>query len=320
MGVEFANTQAHRHTIKMTKFQVTILGCGSAMPTTLHHPPAQLVNVNEKLFMIDCGEGTQLQMRKFQMRMSKLHSIFISHLHGDHIFGLPGLISTLSLIGRKADLNIYAHKEIDGLIHPLTQYLGTRLSFKINIIPLQADARQLIFENGSLRIFSFPLKHRMPTNGFLFEEKERPRNVIREMIRFYNIPVKQIREIKEGGDFITSDGTVIRNEILTHPVRPQRRFAYCSDTAFYPEVATHIQQADLLYHEATFAESEAKRAGETYHSTAREAALVAKEANVKRLIIGHFSSRYNELDNLLSEAKAVFPNTELAEEGKTWEL
>lgn len=304
----------------MTKFQVTILGCGSAMPTTLHNPPSQLVEANNNLFMIDCGEGTQLQMRKFKMRMGKLHSIFISHLHGDHIFGLPGLISTLSLIGRKADLNIYAHKEIAALINHLTHYLGTHLSFKINLIPLQADSHQIIFENGSLRVFSFPLKHRMPTCGFLFEEKEHPRNVIREMARFYNIPVKQIRDIKEGGDFITSNGTVIRNEILTHPQRPQRRYAYCSDTAYYPEVAAYIQNADILYHEATFAESEAKRATETYHSTSREAALIAKAANVKKLVIGHFSSRYNELDELLNEAKVVFPNTELAEEGRTLEL
>lgn len=299
----------------MTKFQVTILGCGSAMPTTLHHPPSQLVDVNDKLFMIDCGEGAQLQMRKFKMRMGKLHSIFISHLHGDHIFGLPGLISTLSLIGRKTDLNIYAHKEIDALINPLTNYLGTRLSFKINLIPLQPDSHEMIFENGSVRVFTFPLKHRMPTNGFFFEEKERPRNVIREMIRFYDIPVRQIREIKEGGDYITPNGTVIRNEILTHPLRPQRRYAYCSDTAYYPEVASYIQNADVLYHEATFAESEAKRATETFHSTSREAALIAKAANAKKLVIGHFSSRYNELDVLLNEAQVVFPNTELAYEG-----
>lgn len=300
----------------MTKFEVTILGCGSAMPTTLHNPPSQLVDVNEKLFMIDCGEGTQLQMRKQKARMSKLHSIFISHLHGDHIFGLPGLISTLSLLGRTGELNIYAHKEIELLLNPLLLYLGRHLSFKVNVIPIQPNEKQLLFENRTLRVHSFPLKHRMDTSGFLFEEKESPRHMIREMIDFYNIPVKQIQDIKAGSDFVTADGQVIKNEILTYPSAPPRKYAYCSDTAFSPDIIPHIANVDVLYHEATFAESESVRAKETFHSTARQAAEIAKAANVKKLIIGHFSSRYNELDELLNEAKAVFPNTELAFEGK----
>lgn len=304
----------------MTKFEVTILGSGSAMPTTLHNPPSQLVDVNEKLFMIDCGEGTQLQMRKYKTRMSKLHSIFISHLHGDHIFGLPGLISTLSLLGRTGELNIYAHKEIELLLNPLLRYLGKHLSFPINLIPLQSKGHELIFENRSLRVYSFPLKHRIETSGFLFEEKESPRHIIRDMIDFYNIPVRQIQQIKLGEDFVTSEGQVIKNEILTYPSTPPRKYAYCSDTAFSPEIVPHIANADALYHEATFAESELARAKETFHSTAPQAAEIAKEANVKKLIIGHFSSRYNQLDQLLSEAQGVFPNTELAVEGKTVEL
>ena len=304
----------------MTKFEVTILGCGSAMPTTLHNPPSQLVDVNEKLFMIDCGEGTQLQMRKYKARMSKLHSIFISHLHGDHIFGLPGLISTLSLLGRTGELNIYAHRELELLLKPLLGYLGKHLSFQINLIPLAPHGHNLIFENRTLRVYSFPLKHRMDTNGFLFEEKESPRHIIREMINFYNISVKQIQEIKAGNDFVTSDGQIIKNSILTYPSAPPRKYAYCSDTAFHPDIASYIANADVLYHEATFAESESVRAKETFHSTARQAAEIAKAANVKKLIIGHFSSRYNELDRLLHEAQVVFPNTELAVEGKIVEL
>jgi ribonuclease Z len=300
----------------MTKFEITILGCGSAMPTTLHHPPSQLIDMNEKLFMIDCGEGTQLQMRKYKARMSKLHSLFISHLHGDHIFGLPGLISTLSLLGRTADLNIYAHKEIDFLLNPLLTYLGSHLSFKINLFPLNPHSEEKLFENKMMRVTSFPLKHRIDTNAFLFEQKQSPRHIKREMIDYYHVPVKQINEIKNGADYLCSDGNLILNEHLTTPGKPSRKYAYCSDTAYSPEIITYIKNVDLLYHEATFAESERNRAEETFHSTAQQAAEIALAAGVKKLMIGHFSSRYNETESLLKEAMAVFPNTELAVEGK----
>ncbi|HBG58756.1 MAG TPA: ribonuclease Z [Porphyromonadaceae bacterium] len=304
----------------MTKFQVTILGCGSAMPTTLHNPPSQLVDMNEKLFMIDCGEGTQLQMRKFKTRMSKLHSLFISHLHGDHTFGLPGLLSTLSMLGRTGDLNIYAHKEIDFLLNPLLTYLGNHMSFNINIFPLNPDRQEVLLENRSIKVTSFPLRHRIPSNGFLFEEKETPRHINREMIDFYHIPVKQIPDIKKGADFLTPDGSLILNRHLTYPGNPARRYAYCSDTAYAPEIVQYIEKVDLLYHEATFAESEIARAKETYHSTARQAAEIAREAGVKKLVIGHYSSRYSEIGTLLKEAVAVFPDTELAVEGKILSL
>lgn len=304
----------------MSKFQVTILGCGSAMPTTLHNPPSQLVEMNEKLFMVDCGEGTQLQMRRFKARMSKLHSLFISHLHGDHIFGLPGLISTLSLLGRTNDLNIYAHKEINLLLKPLLIYLGKHIQFKIILHPLNPEGHELLFENRSIRIESFPLKHRIATNGFLFTEKESPRHMIREKMEEYKIPIAQIQYIKAGADYQLEDGTVVPNELLTTPGRPARRYAYCSDTAYSPEIIPRVAGVDLLYHEATFAEGERARAAETYHSTARQAAEIAKAAVVKRLVIGHYSSRYNELGVLLKEAVEVFPNTELAIEGKVFEL
>lgn len=290
------------------------------MPTTMHHPPSQLVDLNEKLFMIDCGEGTQLQMKKFKARMNKLHSIFISHLHGDHIFGLPGLLSTLSILGRSGDLHIYAHKEINFLINPFLTYMGKYMSYKIKLFPLNPERQELLFENKSIRISSFPLKHRIATNGFLFEEKESPRHIIREMIDFYQIPFIRIAEIKEGADFVTPNGTVIRNNILTLPGNPPRRYAYCSDTAYAPEIIPYIRNVDLLYHEASFAESELARAGETYHSTARQAAEIAGAANAKQLVIGHYSSRYNELEVILKEAVAVFPNTELAGEGKVFGL
>lgn len=304
----------------MNKFQVTILGCGSAIPTTMHHPPSQLVDLNEKLFLVDCGEGTQLQMRKFKTRMNKIHSLFISHLHGDHLFGLPGLLSTLSMLGRTGDLHIYAHKEINLLIKPFLIYMGKHMSYSIKIHPLNPEREELLFENKSIRISSFPLKHRIATNGFLFEEKESPRHIIREMINFHQIPMGLIQDIKEGADFISADGSVIPNDILTTPGRPPRKYAYCSDTIHAPEIVPYIKNVDLLYHEATFAESELTRAGETYHSTARQAAEIAMAANVKQLVIGHYSSRYNELGVLLKEAVSVFTNTELAVEGKVFNI
>lgn len=304
----------------MTKFRVTILGSGSAIPTTLHNPPSQLVELNDKLFMIDCGEGTQIQMRKFNARLNKLHSVFISHLHGDHIFGLPGLLSTLSMLGRTAELNIYAHEKIDFLINPLLKYMDKHMTFKINVIPLNPELKELLFENHSIKITSFPLKHRIDTNGFIFEEKKSLNHIKRDMIDYHKIPFHLIQGIKSGDDFINPDGKVIKNELITLPGTPAKRYAYCSDTAYAPEIVPYIKNVDLLYHEATFAESESKRAEETFHSTAGQAAQIAKMAKVKKLVIGHYSSRYNELGVLLKEASLIFPETELASEGKIFEL
>lgn len=304
----------------MSQFQVTILGCGSAMPTTLQNPPSQLVSMNGKLFMIDCGEGTQLQMRKFKTRMSKLQGLFISHLHGDHFFGLPGLITTLSMLGRTSDLDIYAHEGISLMLKPLLAYLGHHMRFKINLTPLHPERHELLLEDQSIRISTFPLKHRIAANGFRFEVKESPRHVLREQVDRYQVPVEQLRDIKKGVDFVAADGTVVSNDQLTAPGDPPRSYAYCSDTAYYPEIVPHIKGVNLLYHEATFAESERERAAETYHSTARQAAEIAKMAGVKKLVIGHYSSRYNELGILLKEAVEVFPNSELAVEGKVFEV
>ena len=304
----------------MTKFEVQILGCGSALPTTLHNPSSQLVEVNGKLFMIDCGEGTQLQMRKFGARMSKLHSIFISHLHGDHVFGLPGLISTLGLLGRTAELTIYAHQELEVFINQMLDFFCKHLSYNLRLVILEKKGYNLIFENSSISIFSFPLKHRIATSGFLFKEKEKMRHIKREMIDFYNIPIRDINNIKNGLDYTTPQGEVISNERLTTPPDSPRSYAYCSDTAYDESIVPYIKGVDVLFHEATFAESELVKADKTAHSTARQAAEIAKLAEVKRLVIGHFSSRYTDLTPLLEEAKAVFPETKLAYEGKLIEV
>lgn len=304
----------------MTLFNIQILGCGSALPTTWHMPSSQLVNVNSKLFMIDCGEGTQLQMRKFGARMSKLHSIFISHLHGDHVFGLPGLISTLGLLGRTADLTIYAHKEIEILLRPVLNFFCKNLSFNLNILTIPADSSNLLFENKSISISCFPLKHRIASSGFLFREKEKQRHIKREMIDFYHIPIREINNIKSGADFVTTDGDTIPNSRLTTPSKPPRSYAYCSDTAYDESIVPYIKDVDVLYHEATFAESEVLIANKTAHSTAKQAAEIAKMAEVNKLVIGHFSSRYTDLDVLLKESQSIFPMTELADEGKVIEL
>ena len=304
----------------MTPLKVQILGCGSALPTTLYNPSSQIIDINSKLFMIDCGEGSQLQMRKLGVRMSKLHSIFISHLHGDHVFGLPGLISSLGLLGRTAELTIYAHQEIEQFLYPFLNFFCNNLSYNVRLVLLRRKGYNLIYENRSICIYTFPLKHRIATNGFLFKEKEKPRHIKREMIDFYNIPIRNINEIKDGADFTTSDGKIIANDRLTTPADPIRSYAYCSDTAYDESIVPYIKDVDVLYHEATFAESELARANKTGHSTARQAAEIAKLAEVKKLVIGHFSSRYTNLTPLLEEAQAVFPNTELAKEGKIIEL
>ena len=304
----------------MTPFKVQILGCGSALPTTMHNPSSQVVDVNGKLFMIDCCEGTHFQLRILGARMGNLHSIFISLLHGDHVFGLPGLISSLGLLGRTAELTIYAHQEIEQFLSPILNFFCKNLSYNVNLILLRRKGFNLIYENKSICIYSFPLKHRIATSGFLFKEKEKQKHIKREMIDFYNIPIREINDIKSGADFTTHEGEIISNERLTTPADPQRIYAYCSDTAYDESIVHYIKGVDVLYHEATFAESELARAIKTGHSTARQAAEIAKLAEVKKLVIGHFSSRYTNLTPLLEEAQTVFPNTELAKEGKVIEL
>ena len=298
----------------MEKFEINILGCGSALPTTRHFSSSQVVNIREKLFMIDCGEGAQLQLRRSKLKFTRLNHIFISHLHGDHCFGLMGLISTFGLLGRTAQLHIYAHADLEKLLQPQLDFFCKGMTYEVvfhNIDPTQAA---VIYEDRSVTVTTIPLRHRIPSCGFLFQEKKTPNHIIRDMIDFYRIPVSQLNKIKNGEDYITEEGVVVPNNRLTTPSAAPRSYAYCSDTLYLKSIIPQIKGADLLFHEATFMSSDDARAKETFHSTALQAAQIAKEAEVKQLVIGHFSARYEDENLLLKESQAVFPQTILAKE------
>lgn len=299
----------------MEKFEVDILGCGSATPTTFHNPSSQVINIREKLFMIDCGEGTQLQLRRSKLRFGRLNRIFISHLHGDHCFGLMGLISTLGLLGRTGDLYIHSVAGLEEILRPEINFFCKDNPFEVKIETFDPTKSDVIFEDRSVQVRTIPLKHRVPCAGFLFQEKQKEAHLLPDMIKFYNIPIKELANIKLGADFVTENGDVIPNKRLTRPAEPARSYAYCSDTAYSEKIVPIIEGVDLLYHEATFAQEDAARAKSTGHSTAEQAAAIAKLANVKKLMIGHFSARYTDNLILLDEARKIFPNTILANEG-----
>lgn len=304
----------------MEKFEVHILGCGSALPTTRHFPTSQVVNIREKLFMIDCGEGAQMQLRRSRLKFSRLNHIFISHLHGDHCFGLIGLISTFALLGRTATLHIYAHKELEELMRPWLNYFCHGIDFSVEFHAFDSRKSEVIYDDRSVTVSTIPLKHRVPCCGFLFAEKQTPDHIIRDMIDFYQIPTYELNRIKNGGDFTTPEGNIIPHSHLTTPSNPPRKYAYCSDTIYLPENKPLLQGIDLLFHEATFGGDNEARAKETFHSTAKQAATMAKETGAKQLIIGHFSARYEDENILLKEAKSIFPNTLLAKENLCVEI
>lgn len=298
----------------MEKLELHILGCGSALPTTRHFPTSQVLNVRDKLLMIDCGEGAQLQFRKSRLKFSRLTHIFISHLHGDHCFGLPGLISTLNLLGRTAELHIHSPRGLEELLMPMLDFFNRQMTYKVLFHEFDTKEAALIYEDRSLTVTTIPLRHRMPCCGFLFAEKPRPNHIIREMVDFYQVPVYELNRIKNGADYVTPEGETVPNTRLTTPAEPPRSYAYCSDTIYMPFVAEQVRGVDLLFHEATFAEEDAPRAKETFHTTASQAAQIARDAGVKRLLIGHFSARYEDEAKLLQEAQALFPETQLARE------
>lgn len=304
----------------MEKFDVTILGCGAALPTKRMNQTSQVINFREKLFMIDCGEGTQLQYRKAKLNFSKLKRVFISHLHGDHCFGLIGLISTFGMLGRTAELHIHCPIGLEKLMLPLLEFFFNPAPFEVIFHEYNTKENQVIYEDRSLMVSTIPLKHRIACAGFLFQEKPRPKNIIREEIDRYEIPISWMNRIKAGDDYVSNDGRVVRNELLTLPQKHSRSYAYCSDTAYYEPMQPIIKNVDLLFHEATFLNSELGRAKQTNHSTALQAGMVARQVGAKKLLIGHFSARYTNHDLLLNEAKQEFENTLAAEELVTYSI
>lgn len=299
----------------MENFEIHILGCGSALPTTRHNASAQIIRIGNKQFMVDCGEGTQIQLRRNHIHFSFINHIFISHLHGDHCFGLIGLISTFALLGRTAPLHIYADSKLEEVMKPQIEFFCKGMNYPLFFHSIDAAKHQVIYEDNTITVETLPLKHRMPCCGFLFREKPKKRHLIGDVVNFYNIPAYMRQSIKDGADYTTPDGETIPNSRLTKEADRSRSYAYCSDTAPCNCNNEQLKGVDLLYHEATFADSEKERAAQTFHSTARQAAQVASEAGVKKLMIGHYSSRYESLDTLLSEAREVFDNTIAANEG-----
>lgn len=299
----------------METLSVHILGCGSALPTTKHNPSAQALTLRGKVYLVDCGEGTQLQIRRQGLHFGRIYTIFISHLHGDHCFGLPGLLSTLSMLGRTGELHIHGPEGLTEYINAHRKSFLAECSYEI--ITHEHDYRksEVIHEDPSLCVRSLPLSHRIPTMGFLFEERCAARHLDKPAVDFYQVPRCCYPAILLGESYTAQDGSIIPNNRLTKPGRIPRRYAYCSDTEYFPNLIEQVRGVDLLYHEATFGEDLRARLATTAHSTAQEAATIALKAEVKRLLIGHYSSRYTDVTPLLDEARSVFPNTTAAQEG-----
>ena len=301
-------------------FSITILGSSSALPTSERFPTAHLLNANERFFLIDCGEGTQMQLRKFRIRLGKINHIFISHLHGDHIFGLFGLISTFSLIGRTSTLHVFGPDLIEELILDHLKFFQNELSFEIAIHKFQHHRPALIHQDTNIEVLTIPLKHRIPTCGFLFREKQVPRNIKKDMVEKYQIPIRDIVKIKEGKDFKTGDGKTIPNSELTLPPFRTRSYAYCSDTAYSEKIIDLVKSVDILYYETTFLHKDEDLAAETLHSTSRQAAEIALKADARKLLIGHFSSRYKNYDSFEKEAQEIFPETIAVKDGDVFSI
>ncbi|MBK7683986.1 MAG: ribonuclease Z [Bacteroidetes bacterium] len=301
-------------------FELTILGSSSATPIYDRHPTSQLLVFRDRHFLIDCGEGTQMQMLKYKIRYHRISHIFISHLHGDHYLGLIGLLSTYHLQGRSTDLHLFGQQDLMDIIEMHLRASQTILRYNLIFHHIRHYAPEILFEDDEIYVRSIVLNHRIPCTGFVFGEKPRPRRLKVDKLQEHNIPFTQYTRIKSGDDFVDSEGNVISNLELTEDPQPSRTYAFCSDTLYNPELAEDIKNVDLLYHEATFLHEMQERAVATFHSTAKEAAMVAKEANAGKLVIGHFSARYKDIEPLLDEAKTVFENTELAIEGEVFKI
>ena len=304
----------------MEPFKIHILGCGSALPTLHHYASAQVVEMRGKQFMIDCGEGTQMQLRRSRIRFTKLSAVFITHLHGDHCFGLIGMISTFGLLGRTAKLDVYAPKELEHMLQEQMRMFCHNFDYEVAFHAVDTRKQQAGYEDRSLTVESIPLEHRMPCCGYLFKEKATLPHIRRDMIDFYQIPVSQINNIKAGSDWITAEGETVSNSKLVETADQPRSYAYCSDTRYIPTLHERIRGVTALYHESTYGEDNLLMAEKYYHSTARQAALVARDAGAGKLLLGHYSSRYEDENVLLNEAKQVFENSFLCDEQMVFEL
>ena len=298
----------------MEPFRIHILGCGSALPTLRHNASSQLVEVRDRLLMLDCAEGTQMQLRRCRIRFTKLGHIFITHLHGDHCFGLIGMISTFGLVGRTATLHIHAPQDLGPILQQQIAFFTHDLGFDVQFHPVDTTVRQVVYEDRSITVESIPLEHRVPCCGYLISEKLTPPHIRPDMLKCYGIPKSQVNNIKSGADWTTADGDVIPNARLVTPADPVRRYAYISDTRYLPQLAVELKGVDTLYHESTYGEDHLKNADKYCHSTARQAAMVARDAEVGKLLLGHYSARYEDEQVLLDEAKEVFENTFLTNE------
>lgn len=300
--------------------KLTILGCYAATPRTLTNPTSQVLEIRNRLFLIDCGEGTQVQLRKNKIKFSKINQIFISHLHGDHLYGLIGTISTFSLLGRTTDLHVYGPKGIKELILLQLKLTESWTTYSLFFHELESKNSEVIFEDAKVIVKTIPLKHRVYTNGYLFQEKPAERKLNIEAVQQYDIHVAYYQKIKNGGNVTLDDGTVVINEKLTFDPEPPKSYAFCSDTVYNEEVIPVIQNVDVLYHESTFLDSEARLAEKTLHSTAKEAATIALKANVKKLILGHYSTRYDGIELFKKEAETIFPNVLLGDDGLSFDF
>jgi len=298
------------------KFEVSILGSGSAIPKLDRRSTSQVVNHNERYFMIDCAEGTQMQLRKYKLKIQRVEAIFISHLHGDHYLGLFSYLQTMSLLGRKAPLKLYAEPALKEIIDKITEAGGgNKFLFPFEFIPLHFDEPKLIHETNTLEIWSFPLKHRIKCCGFLFKEKPKQKKLIASMLEAYKVPYYYRERIKNGEDFVSENGSTVKNSELTEDAPKSYSYAYCSDTAFKPDLANFLNNIDVMYHEATFLNEDEVKAKKTYHSTTGQAAEIAKLCGVKRLYTGHISARYFSAEPFRSELKAAFENSYVVNDG-----
>ena len=299
----------------MEQFRVHILGCGSALPTLKHNPSSQIVEIRGKCFMIDCGEGTQTQLRRSKIKFTRISAVFISHVHGDHCFGLIGIISTFGMLGRTAPLHIYAPAGFSNIMKMQINFFCKDLEYEVVFHDVDTNAKNIIYEDRSLTVETVPLSHRVPCCGFIFREKQTLPHILRDMADYYKVPVSQFNNIKNGVDWVDEEGNVIPYTRLTKPSEPARSYAYCSDTRYLPMLHECLKDVCVLYHESTYSKEDEDMAKMYFHSTAAQAAQVASDANVGKLVLGHYSARYEDENRLLEEAKNIFPNTVLSDEG-----